>query len=117
MIYSTELKTAIWDYFIHNREQLKFSSITDFIGSFNAQEQVAGNYLALLDPGPRKEALKELSKPVNNNYFKQQIKARMARLLFHDNGYYTISVRDDEVVNKALAVLSSGQYSKLISGK
>lgn len=114
LIFSPELKTAIWDYFIHNREQLKYNSITDFTKSFNGQEQVAGNYLASLDAGTRKQVIKELSKPVNKGYLQLQIKARLARFLFHDNGYYSISVQDDDVVKKALAVLNSDQYSRLL---
>jgi carboxyl-terminal processing protease len=117
MIYSQELKTAIWDYFIHNRNTLKYKDIDDFSESFNAQKEVTGHYLAMLDPGARKGVLKELSKPANDDYFKLQIKAQMARFLFHDNGYYAISAKDDNVVNKALDILNSSQYSQLISGK
>jgi carboxyl-terminal processing protease len=117
MVFSQELKTAIWDYFIYNRNKLKFKDITDFNTSFNAQQQVAGNYLATLSPDTRKSVLKELSKPSNDDYFRLQIKAQLARFLFHDNGYYTISLKSDEVVNKALAILNSGQYSDIIKGK
>jgi carboxyl-terminal processing protease len=117
MVYSEELKTAIWDYFIRNREHLKFKNITDFSESFNAQEQVASNYITLLKPDSRKGVLKELSRPFYDNYLKQQIKAQMARFLFQENGYYTISLKYDETVNKALEIMNSPQYSKLISGK
>lgn len=117
MIFSQELKTAIWDYFIRNKEQLKFKSITDFSRSFNAQEQVAGNYLAMLDPAERPGALKELAKPLTGDYFRMQIKARLARYLFHDNGYYSISLKSDEVVNKAIDLMNSSRYSDIISGK
>ena len=37
MVYSEELKTAIWDYFIHNKQKLGYKSITDYNQSFNAQ--------------------------------------------------------------------------------
>jgi carboxyl-terminal processing protease len=117
MIYSQELKTAIWDYFIRNRAKLKYKSITDFKQSFNGQERVADNYLTMLDPEMRQRVLKELSKPVNDDYLKLHIKAQVARFLFRDNGYYAVSLKDDEVVNKALDVLNNDSYSKLISGK
>ena len=117
MIYSPELKTAIWDYFIRNRKSFKYKNIVDFNESFNAQEQVINSYLATLDPDTRKEVLKELTKPVKSEYFKLQIKAQVARFLFHDNGYYAISTKHDEVINKALDVLNSSRYSKIIAGK
>ncbi len=43
-----------------------------------------------------------------------QIKAQLARFLFRDNGYYSVKLKDDNVVNKALAVLNSPQYTKII---
>ncbi len=117
MIYSPEMKAAIWDYFIHNRAKLKYKSIADFIQHFDGQEQVKDNYLAMLEPAIRKKVIKELSKPVNDDYLLLQVKAQVARFLFRDNGYYAISLKEDNVVNKALEVLNSDQYSQLISGK
>ncbi len=117
MIYSQELKTAIWDYFIHNRPNLKFNSVSDFAKSFTAPAQVANDYLAMLDPGTKKRVLIELSKPANAGYFNLQIKAQLARYLFRDDGYYAVSLKDDEVVNKALDILRGDQYSKIILGK
>ncbi len=116
-LYSAELKTAILDYYVSNKATLKFAGINEFATSFNGIEEVAGNYLALLEPGARKLAANALSSPVNKKYFGLQIKARLARFLYHDNGFYSISVKDDEVVNKALEVLYSAQYSKLIGRK
>jgi carboxyl-terminal processing protease len=117
MIFSQELKTAIWDYFIHNRHTLKYRNIIDLNERFNGQEQVIAGYLNMLGNETRKAAQQILSKPVNNEYLKLQIKAQMARFLFHDDGYYAVSTKHDEVVNKALDVLNSSDYSKIISGK
>ena len=117
IVYSSELKTAIWDYFIQNRKSLGYKNISAFDQAFNGQEQVKNNYLAMLDAGKRTETIKELNKPKIGEYFGLQVKAQLARFLFHDNGYYSISTRHDEVVNKALDVLNSDSYSKLISGK
>jgi carboxyl-terminal processing protease len=117
MLYSQEMKTAIWDYFIHNRGQLKFRNITDFAQSFETPEQITGNYFAMLTPATRKGVLKQLAKPVNDQYFKQHIKAQMARFLFKDNGYYAVSLKQDDVVNRALDVLNGDQYSGIINRK
>ena len=117
LIFSPELKSVICDYFLQNRSRLKYSSIGEFTRSFDGQEQITGTYLAGLEPGPRKLLIKELARPMNKNFMQLQIKARMARFLFQDNGYYTISVQDDDVVKKALTVINSDLYSKIIGGK
>ncbi len=117
LIFSPGLKTVITDYFLQNRSRLKYSSINEFTRSFDGQEQIAGTYLASLEPGPRKLLIKELARPVNKDFMHLQIKARLARFLFQDNGYYTFSVQDDDVVKKALTVIGSDLYSKIIGRK
>ena len=117
MIYSKELKTVIWDYFIRNRSKLGYKNITEFNRSFQDEEQVTSSYLAILTPDMRKAVLKVLSKPENNDFLKLQIKALIARFLFRDNGFYSISLTADEVVNRALSVFNTAEYSKIVGGK
>lgn len=117
IVYSEELKTAIWDYFIRNKGNFKYRNIADFNETFNAQEQVTGSYLQMLKPGDRGGVLAELSKPFTRDFFRTQIKAQLARFLFRDNGYYTISLKQDDVVLKALKVLNSDGYLAVINRK
>lgn len=114
MLFSSQLKAAILDYFMHNRSKLVYKNVGDFARSFNAQDAIAANYEAMLNPEMRKETLKILEKPAYNEYFKLQLKAQLARFLFRDAGYYTITMKEDEVVNKALQVLNGPQYSELL---
>jgi len=117
IIYSKELKAAIWDYFIRNKAAPKYKSIDEFNTSFNGQGLIKAGYLSMLEPEVRNHIAYQLSKPSCDNYFRVQVKAQLARFLFRDNGYYAISLKDDEAVNKALAVLGSAAYLKLINGK
>jgi len=117
MIFSEELKTVIWDYFIRNRSKLAFKNIKDYDERFNAQDELTKSYLSLLKPTEAKAAAKLLSKPAGSIYFKMQIKAQLARYLFRDNGYYAIDVKYDNVVQKALQVINSNLYLKLINGQ
>ncbi len=117
LIYSDELKTAIWDYFIHNKNNLKYKTISDFSASFNEQEKVASNYVAMFNSDSRSHVERELAKPFSKDYFTTQIKAQLARLLFHDNGYYSISLKKDDAVNRALASFTTDRYSTIIDGK
>ena len=114
MIYSQELKDATWDYFIRNKAKLNFKNIVDFNEAFNAQDQVISNYLELLKPGDLIIANRILKNKFAYGFFKLHIKAEMARFLFRDNGYYAISLEDDEVVRKAMDLLSSAEYSKIL---
>ncbi|MBX2905736.1 MAG: S41 family peptidase [Taibaiella sp.] len=112
--YSEEMRTAIWDYFIHNRRNLKFGSITDFQKQFNNTRQVVNDYLALLDPNEQKTVQKHLHVPEHEHYLHTQVKAELAKYLFKDNGYYSVKLKDDNVVNKALAVLNSERYGQIL---
>jgi carboxyl-terminal processing protease len=117
MLTSAELKNAIWNYFMAHKLQLKNERIAEFTKSFNGQGQVAADYMSMLNLNARKLAAKELDIPANKEYLDVQIKARLARFLFRDNGYYSISLKNDDVVNRALMVLNSGSYLKLIGRK
>ena len=114
MVYSQELKTAVWDYFIRNKAKLQYKNIIDFNESFSAQDQVLSNYLAMLKPSDLVTASRIIKNNNNYRYFKLQVKAQVARYLFRDNGYYAISLEDDEVVGKAMDLLHSDQYSKIL---
>lgn len=114
MVYSQELKTAVWDYFIRNKTKLKFKNIVDFNESFSAEDQIIGDYLTMLKPAELVTADKVLKNHNDYGYFKQHIKAEIARFLFRENGYYAISLEDDEVVRKAMDVLHSDIYSKIL---
>jgi len=114
MIFSDELRASIWDYFLHNRSKLKFTSIEDFNNSFTGDNEIEDNYLSTLNPEARKRVSKELGRPGFKEYLNVQVRAQVARFLFKDNGYYAVSVKEDEVVNKALSVLRSDEYNKLL---
>jgi len=116
MIYSEDLKALIWDYFIRNRNVQKYRNINDFDLRFNGENELTTKYVASLKLTPEKRvAIRLLSKPKNAEYFKLLVKAQLARFYFRENGFYSISTKDDNVVQKALHVLSSDEYSKIIS--
>lgn len=116
VIFSKELKAAIWDYFIQNRNNLKRRGIADFANTFDSKP-VRESYFAMLSKDSRQQVNSLLMKPVNYSYFKLQVQAQLARYLYRDNGYYTVILKQDEVVKKALTLLNSDQYSAIISRK
>jgi carboxyl-terminal processing protease len=117
MILSSELQTAVWDYFMQNKRALTFKSINEFSKSFNAERQVVDNYVAMLDSEERRAAMRQFANRNSYEYFRLQVKAQLARFLFHDNGYYSVRLKDDAVVNKALDALNGTNYSRIVYGK
>jgi carboxyl-terminal processing protease len=115
MAFSDEMRVAVRDYFVHNRPNLRFKDVENFIQSFNSERQIIANYIALLPSTEQKSVLERIATPVNQKYFSQQIKAQLARHLFHDNGYYSVKIKDDRAVNKALAAFNGEQYSLLLA--
>jgi carboxyl-terminal processing protease len=115
MVFSDELKTVLWDHFIHERANLNYKTIAEYNEQFKDEEKITKSYFAVLKPEERKAAQKILSKPESLNYFNLQIKAQIARFLFRENGYYAVYTKDDKVVQKALQVMNGDTYSKLIN--
>ncbi len=114
MILSENLRTVIWDYFIANKAKLKFKNIQDFTKSFNGESDIVNTYLSALSLSEHKEAMRQLSSAANRQSFEMHIKAQVARFIFRDNGYYAVKLKDDDVVNKALTVLNTNQYTKIL---
>ena len=68
----------------------------------------------MLEPTDRKTVRKYLDVPELEQYLHTQVKAELAKYLFKDNGYYSVKLKDDNVVNKALAVLNSDRYHEIL---
>jgi len=115
LMFNDEMKGIQWDYFIRNRARLQaYKTIKDYDRDFKGADEMVMRYLAALKGAPHDEAVKLLARPTNLQSFKAQMKAQLARFVFHDNGYYAISVKTDNVAQKALQVLYSDKYLKLI---
>jgi carboxyl-terminal processing protease len=112
--FSQEMRNVIWAYYLQNRNTFNFKNIADFTHSFKGEGQVINKFVALLPPGERKTLLKQFTAPMSQRYFEMQIKAQIARFLFRDNGYYSVKLQDDNVVNKALEVLNTNRYSQIL---
>ena len=112
--YSEEMKTAIWDYYIQNRSKLRYNSISDFVRYFNDEKSVMSRYISSMPLANRKNAV-QLFEKNSINYLNTQIKAELARYLYQDNGYYSVKLKEDNVVNKALTTLNSPIYDQLLN--
>lgn len=114
IIFSTETQNTIWDYFIRNRQALQqYKNVKDFSKDFKADVLIE-RYYSILSPSQAKAAKKVLKDSAHLNYFRQQVKAQLARVLFRNNGYFTITTQGDHAVRRALQVFNSKDYSEII---
>lgn len=114
MIFSEEVRGIIWDYYMQNRSTLRFGSIAQYDAQFNAETELVKRYMAALKPRDRKIAQSILGKPANSKYFNMQLKAQLGRFLFRDNGYYAITMQQDNVIQRTLRLLHSDTYLTVI---
>lgn len=115
--FSDEMHAAIHSYFVHNRGSLHFRNIQHFISSFNDENKIISSYVTTLGPEEQRSVMKHIAMPGNDKFFGLHVKAQLARYLFRDNGYYSVRLREDNMVNKALNIINSDQYETVLSGQ
>ncbi len=115
LIISDGLQDAIWDYYGINFTTLKaYRNIPDFNKAFAGEPEILGAYLRSLPPSERLAASSVLQRKANKDFLLLQIRSQMGRILFRNNGYYAVSTRHDDVVIRALDILASSKYDRLI---
>ncbi len=115
LVFSDKVKTTVWNYYFRNRTALKaYSGVQDFDKNFRA-EVLLKEYLATVDRPTKKVVEILLKNEHNKRFFTRQMKAVLARMLYRDDGYYSIIYKDDDVVRKAIQILNSVSYSDIIS--
>lgn len=115
MIISDVLQDAIWDYYGENFAALKgFRNIATFSTNFKGENEVLNSYLGRLLPAERMNAEYILKRPANRQYLLLQIRSQIGRILFRNNGYYAVSSRGDDMVIRALQLLNSPAYERVI---
>lgn len=118
ILYSQNVRNMIWDYYLNNRKQLRatYATANDFNNDFDEQT-LFKQYLSTQDKRTLKTINMMLKQGGNAHYFRVNMKAQLARYLFDDDGYYKVMTGVDDVVQKALEVLSNNdEYSKVING-
>ena len=116
ILISDELQASVFDYYDAHVPALKgYRTAGDFARSFNSQGEILTAYLSHSSPSVRNLTNNVLSRKTNKDFLLLQIKAQLARILFRNAGYYTITASGDDVVQKAMGLLNGDTYSKIIS--
>lgn len=115
LLFSETTKNLLWDYFLKHRADLKqYKTVAMFNEQFNTEELI--NKFTQIAPKDLQQQFKMiLNKPASKAYFQLQLKAQVARFLFRNNGYYTVSAQGDQVIQKALQALHSNNYLAIIN--
>ncbi len=114
MLMSESLRNLVLDYYLsHRQDWEKYPDVETFNQSFDSG-QLLEAYLATLDPRIRSVAAFILREKENAEYFGNQMKALLARLLFRDSGYYRIQTIDDVMVQRARELIYDSTYSVII---
>ncbi len=114
LVFSDKVKTTVWNYYFNNKAQLKaYSNMQQFEKNFRS-DVLLKEYLAGLDRPTRKVVEMLLKNEHNKRFFSRQMKAVLARMLYRDDGYYTVIYKDDDMVEKALQLLDDSSYNTLI---
>lgn len=93
---------------MENRDRATMpANLKDFVRSFTVSDAALNELIAYADKQGIKPNEAELKQC--RNELKLQLKARIAKILFHDEGLYAVFNDDDPAVEKALQVLKSGE--------
>src|SRR5690606_3278790 len=116
MVYSDELKLALWHYYTNHSADLKnYKTQEEFHENFHDETVILNKFLSNLKEDKQQKAKMALKRlPVLDN-FKVQIKAQMARYLFRNNGYYFIQSGHDPAIKNAKSVLKTERYSAIVN--
>jgi carboxyl-terminal processing protease len=115
MLLSDSFQEAIWDYYGTHVTTLKsYHSVSEFLRSFHDEGVILNSYLASLSPSEQFLAKHVISRQANRDYLVLQIRSQIARTIFRNNGYYSVSALGDDVIQRALQVINSPQYQELI---
>ena len=61
LIFSDELRSVLWDHFIHNRAAFNYKTVQEYESHFNDEDKILKNYLASLKGEDKVKAVKILS--------------------------------------------------------
>lgn len=108
------LEAAVWNYFFDHREDLQgMENVETFIQKFQGTDVL--KYLHSQLPDSLGKQLQKLQlHPRTRSYLLLHVKARLARMLFRNEGYYTVLAKEDPDIRKAVQSLEKEMYRSLL---
>jgi carboxyl-terminal processing protease len=114
-INADEFMNAVYTYFAgHSTTFNVYKSFNQFDASFNVSESVLQEIKKISEKAGYKHNLWEDTRDIAQ--LKLSIKAVIARMLFRSNGYFQEINKKDAMVNRALDIINSREYTAIIGG-
>lgn len=117
IVNDPRLDQFIYSYFAHNPKFFKsfgsfkeYDASVDFNGVLGQQLDATCTAISSMYRSVVK------SRPAELRLLQNYVKASWARIMFNNDGFYNVMSRSDKVLKRAFEVISTDEYSKVISG-
>lgn len=115
---SSPLNNTVYTYFSqHSREMNQYKNFAQFDRAF----QVTPELMAKLKDNLSKDYPAQVKSVWNNPravaYLNNRVKATLSRMLFRTNGYFQQINKEDRIIQRAMGILDSREYSAIVGGQ
>lgn len=119
LLGSEELQQVVWNYYRAHATALRnFNTPDQFAKGFMDAPAILQTFLNNAPSAERTVGKAALARGNNNAWMLAQIRARLARILFSNNGYYLLAAPADDELQRALQIINNPQqYLGLIRGQ
>lgn len=115
LLSSEVLPNTIYEYFaLHSTEFAAFKTFGQFDKSFKINNALLKTLKAAFSDKYAMQSSKVWKEASAMAILENNIKATFARMLFRTNGYYQEINKDDNVVQRALRIIRSNEYSAIM---
>jgi carboxyl-terminal processing protease len=118
LLGASQLNNTVYEYFSwHSREMNQYKNFAQFDRAF----QVTPELMLKLKNNLAKDYPAQVRNVWNNAsafaYLNNRVKAIISRMLFRTNGYFQQVNKEDRMIQRAMGILDSREYSTIVSGQ
>ncbi len=112
------LESFVNNYFsTHLKDFTKYHTFEDFNSNFHIDHRILQAFRSELNEAFADNANSVWKNPQKLDYLKMLMKAHFARLIYRNEGFYRVMNEKNDMVLKAVDVLQTVQYNKLLHNK
>jgi carboxyl-terminal processing protease len=118
LLNSSILNNNVYDYYAQHSVSLsQFKTFQQFSADFKATSLLMEMLRKRYEREYPEAAKKVWQSPESVSYLRSRTKALLAKMLFHNNGYYMQINLEDKIVQRAKGILNSAEYSIIMKGQ
>jgi carboxyl-terminal processing protease len=106
----------VTSYMDHNRDVVskEYPDFGAFSRNFKVDDIILGRFIAYAEKNGVKHNARGLK--ISENFIKLEIRALIARQMFHNDGFFQIINQDNDILKKAIEALKGNTYEKMSLG-